>query len=465
MKRVKVLCLCVFLNALTASSGVCAAPEAEWKRVMSWEVKKGSRGVVRRLLSRPFKVRNEWRIRCRTRPARTREGRLRIRVYPAGSKEPLPESIAITGSGITRREIVLKETGAFQVGIDANTVWWWAHVEERNPKWQEARSKHESVAARLRAGEIWVSQTTDKGFTNVWLKADTLSREELVKARDRIEAAYDSGSRSVPAGDAGARMMLRLLARMLGPNTDPKNALQIRTCSIFPRAISAKWTDKAGKEHLHTHRIRDTGAYASLINKQMQTWSNKLFAISGGKLAIYYKTLCPRKPLTQFRRRRGRYWVSPGCARPLVEVNPNDVVLFIFWIPTDGPDFPPKGCSACYESGKLRAGSKSRCIFVFTSLDRLKRPDGWTRLSGGLPHECWHFTQSLLRSGKFRSFIPSNHKREHWQALRDEIAMQGMKPPRSQYEDLYPTIMSWRLCNKLRRRYGWRDWGKGPETP
>ena len=298
--------LACILAGILASGAICGAPETEWKRLMSWDAKKGSRDAVKRFVSKPFGVSNEWRIRCRTRPACSKGGRLRILVYPKGSKKPLPNEIHIMGAGIKRGEMSTKNVGIFRVGIDANTVWWWAHVEERNPTWQKAKIKHESVAARLLAGEIWVSRTTDKGAANAWVKADTLSREGLLKARDRIEAAYDSGSRSVPAGDAGARMMLRFLAQKLGPNTDPKKALQIRTCCIFPRAIRAKWTDKAGKEHIHTHRIRDTRAYASLINSQMQAWSNKLFTMSGGKFAIYYKTTSPKKPLTRFKSSRGR---------------------------------------------------------------------------------------------------------------------------------------------------------------
>jgi len=452
------------ITALAIATLVAKMSFAEMplKRLMSWDIKKGRKEATTKLRSGTFTCESPWKIECRTRVARDK-GHLTIRVFRKGEATPFLEAIRITEDGIRRGRATIKEAGTFFVEIDAKTEWWWAHIDVPDLERIRALEKLKEVSKQVESGRVWAMQRTARGFTWGWMQTAGKSHAELVEMRDRLERLYDAGSKNVPGDERGTRMMLRLLGRLVGPNLNPKDALQIRAYCVFPTLVDAPWRDKEGNTHRYRYEIKNPRAYAEMIRAQMQDWSNKLFRISGGKFALDFKVTPADSPLTKFQRSGDRYWVSPDCVRNIVKIDPRDVMCFVFWIPTDGPDFPPKDCNACYKAGIIVERHRSRAIFCMTSEDRLARSGGWTGLGGGLPHEFWHFTQSLLRESRFKGFIPSNHSADDWQTLCDEMRLQGLEPPPSQYEDLYPTIMSWRTVRKLQKRYGRRPWGNGPQ--
>ncbi len=452
------------ITALTITALVAEMPFAEipLKRLMGWDIKKGQKEATSKLRSGTFTCQSPWKIECRTRIARG-NGHLIIRVFRKDEAAPFMEAIRIIEGGIRRRSTTIEEAGTFSVEIDAKTEWWWAHIDVPDLERIEAMEKLKEIAMHVKSGKVWAMQRTARGFTWNWMQTAGKSKAQLAEMRDRLEALYDAGSPNVPGGDRCARMMLRLLARLIGPNPDPKDALQIRVYCVFPTLVDAPWQDKEGNTHRYRHEIKAPRAYAKRIRSQMQDWSNKLFRISAGKFALDFKVAPADSPLTNFRRSGDRYWVSPDCVQDMVRIDPRDVMCFVFWIPTDGPDFPPKDCNACYTAGNIVGRHRSRAIFCMTAEERLARPGGWTGLGGGLPHEFWHFTQSLLRESGFEGFIPGNHSADDWQTLCDEMWLQGLEPPGSQYEDLYPTIMSWRTVRRLQKRYENRSWGDGPQ--
>jgi hypothetical protein len=450
-------------EALEKLKEVARNAEIPLKRLMGWDIKKGRKEAATRLRSDTFTCQSPWKIECRTRVARD-NGHLIIRVFRKGEATPFSEAIRISEGGIRRGHATIEEAGTFFVEIDAKTVWWWAHIDVPDLERIEALEKLNEVARNVESGKVWAIQRTARGFTWDWMQTAGKSKAELAEMRDRLEALYDAGSPNVPGGDRGARMMLRLLARQIGPNRDPTNALQIRVYCVFPTIVDAPWQDKEGNTHRYQHEIKNPTAYAEMIRAQMQDWANKLFRISGGKFALDFKVAPADSPITKFRRSGDRYWVSPDCVRDIVKIDPRDVTCFVFWIPTDGPGFPPKDCNACYTAGDIVGSHRSRAIFCMTTEERLARPGGWTGLGGGLPHEFWHFTQSLLRASGFKGFIPSNHSADDWQRLCDEMRLQGIEPPGSQYEDLYPIIMSWRTVRRLQKQHGHRPWGDGPQS-
>jgi hypothetical protein len=431
------------------------------KQIISWDIKKGEKQATATFRSGMFTCDSPWKIECRTRVDRD-NGHLIIRVFRKGEKSAFSEAVQISNDGIHGASATIKEAGTFFLEIDAKTVWWWAHVDVPDTVRTQTPDDLENIAARVKNGEVWARHETIEGFTWDWLQTDGKSKTELVELREHLELLYDAGSISIPGQDRGARMMLRLLAERIGPNLDPKSALQIRVLCAFPTQMDATWQDKEGSLHRYMYQVADVDAYSSLVSAQVQDWSDKLFRISDGKLALYFKVVPTDSPLTRFERSGDRYWVSPECVRDIVNGASSNVGGLIFWIPTDGANFPPKDSNACYASGDISGAGRSRCIFCMTSLERLSKSGGWTDLNGGLPHEFWHFTQSLLRESGHKGLIPDNHSADDWQILRDELLLQGIEP-RSQYEDMYPTIMSWRTVERLKRKYGWFPWGKGPQ--
>jgi hypothetical protein len=436
-------------------------PEPPMRQIIGWDIKKGQKGATAKFRSGMFTCDSPWKIECRTRGDRD-NGHLIIRVFRKGETSAFSEAVRIIEEGIRGGSATIEEAGTFFLEIDAKTVWWWAHVNVPDHARTQTLDDLKDIAEHIKNGEVWARQRTPEGFAWDWMQTEGKSKTDLVEIRDHLELLYDAGSLSVPGGDRGARMMLRLLADRIGPNLDPDNALQIRVYCSFPTRVDAPWQDKEGKLHQYQHEVEDAEAYANLVAAQIQDWSDKLFRISGGKLALDFKVIPTRSPLTKFERAGERYWVSPDCVKDIMSDALGNVGCFVFWIPTDGADFPPKDSNACYVSGDIAGAGRSRCIFCLTSMDRLSKSGGWTDLNGGLPHEFWHFTQSLLRESGFGGFIPDNHSADDWQILCDELRLQGTEP-RSQYEDLYPTIMSWRTLEKLKRRYGRIPWGKGPQ--
>ena len=398
-------------------------------------------------------------MRYGTRPARN--GHLRVRVFRQGRAKPLAEVVNATQPKITRGTKHIEEAGTFALHMDAVTTWWWVKVER--PKAEvEAEPELVKVVEQLKSGRLWFP-TRGSGR---WIKVHAKDRAALVRARAQIERLYDTASDRVPGGQAGARLMLRHVAQKLGPNTDPAKALQIRVLSVFPRSIRASWRDDVGKKHMCRRDIKDIDEYSRLVSSQMQQWSNLLFQISGGKLALYHKTRVADGPLTQLKTIRKRYYVTPGCIQSLVNVGRGEITALVFWFARDGQDPPPWFANSYIMPGTVAGAGPTQCIFVCTDMTRLRDPEGWTKLTGGLPHEFWHFMRRVLQANGFKGFLPDNHKPEDFERLKREIVLQGLTPPQHQYEELYATIPSWRMCGKLRGQYGWRrDWGRGPDNP
>ena len=322
-----------------------------------------------------------------------------------------------------------------------------------------------TVATEIRRGRIWLSRKIGVKPRG-WAQLESLSRKDAIVARQAVELAYDRGGIGFPGGQAGARMMLRLLADKIGRNYEAKRALQIRVYCAFPKQVRVKWKDKNGQARHYSHTIQNVKEYASLVAGQLQALSDRLFIISGGKIAIYYKVACTKAPLTSFRVSRGRYWTTPERVGPLLSWRRNDATVVVFFVPWEDPDAPPKYSPCNIVTGDLGRKGTDQCIFVYTDLKRLSQPEGWTGLGGGLPHEFWHLMRRLLQSVRYKPFVPSvYHRTGDWDKLRREIALMGLRIPRYQYHDFYSTIPSWRVLARLRQKWGWKSgWGKGPSA-
>ena len=65
----------------------------------------------------------------------------------------------------------------------------------------------------------------------------------------------------------------------------------------------------------------------------------------------------------------------------------------------------------------------------------------------------------------FSGFVPDNHSSADWEAVMKELLAQGMAVPRYQYEDLYPSFLTWRMIQQMAARFGrLENWGEGPST-
>ena len=107
--------------------------EPGWQTVQSWNVKEGSPEARTRLRTEPFTFAGRWRVRYGTRPARTKDGHFRIRVYRQDEKNPFRQIADVTDSSkITRNRdgVMIDEPGTFVLEVDADTEWWWLHVDE-----------------------------------------------------------------------------------------------------------------------------------------------------------------------------------------------------------------------------------------------------------------------------------------------------------------------------------------------
>ena len=268
--------------------------------------------------------------------------------------------------------------------------------------------------------------------------------------------------------------MLRAIRHRLGPNPEPDKACQVRIYCIYPTKVRIPWKDNGGKDHLYTWSTGSGARVARAIEKQMEDFSDLIFRISWGRICIRYKVRPARTPLERVRRGQYGYYVSPGSADPLVleqNLRPGEAMIIFLWVPIDGEgDFPPRGgVNAIYAPGRFQGKlgpEATKFNSFYTTLERLEKDEGWTSLKGGLPHEFWHSIKSFIKNpGGFKGELPSIYRGEDFRALQEEIRAQGLPVPKYQYEDLYPTFLTWRICSSIERKCGRiPNWGQGPRV-
>jgi hypothetical protein len=271
----------------------------------------------------------------------------------------------------------------------------------------------------------------------------------------------------VPGGAAGVRMMLRALRVRLGPNQDVSKALQLRAYCICPPSVEIEY----GGTKRYQWTVDNPEQSLNLVGAQMQKFSDIIYRISWGRICVRYKVVLGKAPFSVTVDKP--FSVPFEMAGPVVLAEglaPKEATLVFLWIRTDGQGgFPPKRENANYASsgrkGKLAALSCG-LIAPLTDKQRLLREGSWAGLGGGLPHELWHAMRDLIKNqAGFSGFLPDNHKSEDWKTVKKELLAQGMPAPKYQYEDLYPTFLTWRIIRQLETRFGrLENWGTGPSA-
>jgi len=268
-------------------------------------------------------------------------------------------------------------------------------------------------------------------------------------------------------------MMLRVLRVRLGANEDMSKALQLRAYCILPTSVEIHYQDKEGKAKHYHWAADDALQFQKSVKAEMQRLTDVVYRLSWGKICLRYKVVLAKSPFSAtLEGSRQRFALSGKMAEPVVlaeELAPKEAAIVVFWIRTDGKGvFPPKVGSSTYTAATFQGkrGPRTGLISVPTDKERLSRVGGWTGLGGGLPHELWHAMRELIKKeGEFSGYVADNHKPEDWEALKKEIQAQGMAVPRYQYEDLYPTLLTWRMIEKMQRKLGRIDeWGDGPSA-
>jgi len=312
----------------------------------------------------------------------------------------------------------------------------------------------EQVALRLKADEVWYLARSERGVAPGWVSVKDAAEADLVKARDYIERLYEEKPDSLPGNSIGGRMMLRYLNTRIPKNKDTSKSLCIRAVCVYPRSVNLEWTDSAGQKRQYAVSEAEMTIFPDAIKQQMDNWARVLFEISGGKFSLSYTVQPSEHDMISLTRRErdGHYWLSPTPAKRLVEPR-KDVMIYVFWLPT-WKNHPPMAGGASFSRPQHRF--TAAYITVHTNQKRLQNPMGWVNLGGGLPHEFWHYMRYLARENGFKGFLPNDDERGKpgWQQLKQEIELQGLPVPKTEHEDQYATIFTWRFVEKLRQIYG-----------
>ncbi len=319
----------------------------------------------------------------------------------------------------------------------------------------------QDVGTCLRTGKVWSPSA------EAWVQVEACREGQLRCIRDAIEALYESGSGGVPGGEAGARMILWHLSQRLSIETGNNRSFQIRAKSVFASSVEVPWNDTAGRR-VYKHRIeaKKIPAYAEMIASQVQRWSEFLWDISKGRIALYHRTEPIQGQLTRFKKMNGQFSLNPRCIKHLIgcEFPAENVNVLIFWAPTDGPDSPPLDSHAYLHGRKLPDAPEARVIFVHSSLRWLHECGQRTEVVCKLRQEFWHFMQSRVKKVCFKGLMPSPHG-EKVEMMSQEMQWLGLPKDHSKYDYMYSACILWRTCAKLREKYRWiDDWGRCPRA-
>ena len=309
------------------------------------------------------------------------------------------------------------------------------------------------VAAKLKEDQVWKLVKTESGAKPQWVPAAPLSEAELLKVREYVEMLYDTQPSALPGGDSGGRMILRYLASKLPRNDDKSQALEIRVRCVYPPSVEADWLDTDGKTHRWAVSAEESKVFPDAIGKQMDNWADTMFRISAGKLWLKYDVVQAPAPLKVMTRGKGgTYWLTPSAAGRIMKASTN-IMIYVFWLPMWN-DPPPKGAKNATYSAPYRRFA-GHYIVIPTGRGRLKNPQGWVNLDGGLPHEFWHYLTHLARDNGFKGLIARDDAKgkPDWERLKREIEMQGLPVPRYAHEEQYANTFSWRFIKKLKARY------------
>jgi hypothetical protein len=282
----------------------------------------------------------------------------------------------------------------------------------------------------------------------------SLSRTDLLAARDALEAELEAPGTTTTLSEAEVRRMLRLLRYALGPNLDATAAHGFRVRVVVATTLDIAWTQE-GVARSFRAEVDDADAWTDAVEREMRYLAELITVYSWGKIRLDVEVAASTVPITGVIA-DGTYLEAEDFAPPLIDAFGLASIApchFVF-VPADGEGDPTNFQSVAYTSTAEEGDGfppGASATVVHTTTERLHTDHGWAkRDGGGLVHELWHQMEGLMREHiAFGGFIPSNHADEDLALLLGEIREQGLPEPMLQYEELYATYPTWRMAQRI----------------